>query len=152
MMQKARECVIRRMELVDTFEIEKIEKECFSEPWSEQSIKDSAFRQNNYFIVAEKNNKIIGYTGMYFILTEGYMYNIAIKSEFRGIGIGHKLLKKLFEFCDKSSLDFLSLEVRNSNDRAIKLYEEMGFIRIGIRKGFYKNPKEDALIMTKYFK
>lgn len=151
MMQKISEEVISGIKAEDIPEIAQIEKKCFSEPWSEQLIRGSYLRKDHYFIVAKKNNKILGYAGMYFAFSEAYMLNIAVKSEFRGLGIGYQLLGNLFSFCNKNNLEFLSLEVRSSNDGAIRLYKNMGFSQVGRRKNFYKKPNEDALIMTKYF-
>ncbi len=152
MIPKIKKIYIRKMTFDDARTVEEIEKDSFSDPWSERSIKNGIIKQDNYFIVAEKNDTILGYAGMYFVLTEGYMYNIAVKRVYRNQGIGGMLLDSLLMHCKRAKLDFLSLEVRCSNISAIKLYENKGFSQIGKRKHFYKSPEEDALIMTKYFK
>lgn len=139
------------MKLEDVKDVEVIENDCFSEAWSEESIKNELNNPNSYFILAKYKNALIGYAGMYSVLLDGYMYNIAVKKEYRRQGVGERLINKLFEHALKNSLNFLSLEVRISNQNAIKLYKKMGFRILGVRKNFYRIPHEDALIMTKYF-
>lgn len=130
-------------------EIAEIEKHCFSVPWTEEQIKSS---DNTIFFIARYNGRAIAYGGMYTVLDEGYVTNIGVLPEFRNKGIGKKIVKKLIDFSTKKSLSFLSLEVRCSNYVAIKLYSDLGFSEVGLRKNFYSNPKEDAKIMTRYFK
>ena len=121
MIPKTKEVYIRKMIFDDAGTVEEIEKESFSEPWSDKSIKNGLANNGNYFIVAEKNKTIIGYAGMYFVMNEGYMYNIAVKRNYRNQGIGGMLLDNLLVHCKRKNLDFLSLEVRCSNINAIKL-------------------------------
>ncbi len=132
-------------------DVSKIEKECFSEPWSEKSILEEFNNQNSYFVVATLENDIIGYAGMYCVCDEGYIYNIAVRKQYRGLGVGKRLLICLEDYSKQNKLKFLTLEVRNTNNIAINLYEKSLFTKVGVRKDFYSNPKEDAIIMTKYF-
>lgn len=127
-----------------------IENECFSEPWSEKGFW-SAFKDGiSYFISAKANKILVGYAGMYNVLDEGYVYNLAVSEKFRGNKIGKKLIKNLLDYSKNKNLSFLSLEVRKSNRIAIDLYEKTGFEIIGTRKDFYNFPKEDGIIMTNY--
>ena len=127
-----------------------IENECFSEPWSEKGFR-SAFKDGiSYFISAKANKILVGYAGMYNVLDEGYVYNLAVSEKFRGNKIGNKLIKNLLDYSKNKNLRFLSLEVRKSNRIAIDLYEKTGFEIIGTRKDFYNFPKEDGIIMTNY--
>ena len=136
----------------DIQKIYNIEKECFSTPWSESSISSTMNGTNTYFAIAQKDNaEIVGYAGLYFAGNEGYMYNIAVKSGLRHLGVGTKLINNLKNFCIRNSMEFLSLEVRKSNIPAVKLYQKMNFKIVGSRKNFYTSPTEDALIMTVYF-
>ena len=132
-------------------EIAEIERECFSLPWSEKSLEEEINNDGAIFITALENGKVIGYMGANFIMDEGYVTNIAVAEEYRQKGIGSKLLSKMIEEAQKRNLSFLSLEVRISNENAIKLYKKFEFDYIGIRKNFYEKPREDAAIMTKYF-
>ncbi len=156
MIQKTEDITIRTLQFSDISEVAQIEKECFSKPWSEKAILGSVSSGDSYFVVAEKNHnserKIAGYAGVYIAISEAYIYNIAVRRECRGKGIGENLAKELIEYCAKKYLEFISLEVRISNNVAINLYKKLGFEILGERKDFYKNPTENALIMTKYFK
>ena len=131
-------------------EIARLEKECFSTPWSEQTIED-AFKTGTRFFVAQKDNSVLGYVGISAILDEGYITNVAVFPEARQQGVASALLNSLFEFAKENSLSFISLEVRESNNAAISLYQKFGFKTEGKRKNFYSAPQEDALIMTKRF-
>lgn len=127
-----------------------IENECFSEPWSEKGFQ-SAFNDGiSYFISAKANKILVGYAGMYNVLDEGYVYNLAVSKDFRGNKIGKKLVKNLICYSKNKNLSFLSLEVRKSNHIAIGLYEKSGFEVVGTRKNFYNFPKEDGIIMTNF--
>ncbi len=127
-----------------------IENECFSEPWSEKGLQ-SAFNDGiSYFISAKADEILVGYAGMYNVLDEGYVYNLAVSEKFRGNKIGKKLIRYLLDYSKNKNLRFLSLEVRKSNHIAINLYEKTGFEIIGTRKDFYNFPKEDGIIMTNY--
>ncbi len=131
-------------------EIAKLEKICFSTPWSEQSITD-AYKTGTKFFVAEKDNKVLGYVGLSAIIDEGYITNIAVFPKYRKMGVGSALLEYLFNFAKEKELAFISLEVRESNADAISLYKKFEFIEEGKRKNFYSLPTEDALILTKRF-
>lgn len=129
--------------------IAEIERHCFSTPWTEQQIKSSD--DSTVFFLAKADGKTVGYGGMYTVLDEGYITNIGVMPDYRRKGIGAKIVKELIDYSIKNSLCFLSLEVRVSNMAAIKLYDSFGFKEVGKRKNFYNKPKEDALIMTRYF-
>ena len=133
----------------DVKDIANIENHSFSTPWSEKAIRES-MDAGTIFYVACLNNKIVGYMGLSKIVGEGYVTNIAVLPEYRRLGIGEKILGYVIDNT-KAELEFISLEVRVSNIAAISLYEKFGFERTGLRKRFYTNPQEDAIIMTKYF-
>ena len=149
MMQKIN---ITDLRLEDVEKVAEIEKICFSKPWSENSFKNALNDSNSKFFVARLGSDIVGFSGMYIAAgAEGYVYNIAVNPLFRKKGIGTILTKKLINYAKENNLEFLSLEVRKSNNSAISVYEKCGFEKIGIRKNFYESPVEDALIMTFYF-
>ncbi len=130
-------------------DIAKIEQQSFSTPWSENSILES-MNSGTYFYVALFNGAVAGYMGVSKIAGEGYVTNIAVLPEYRNQGIGSKILEYVIKDCQQT-LEFISLEVRVSNQTAISLYKKFGFKQVGLRKRFYTNPTEDAIIMTKYF-
>ena len=128
-----------------------LERECFSMPWSETMLEDSLYDSNASFIVAEdEEGNILGYAGLHAVLDEGYIDNIAVEEAARRHGVASALLDVYCRFA-AVNLAFLTLEVRKSNAAAIALYEKHGFQMAGLRKGFYQYPREDAVIMTRYF-
>lgn len=133
----------------DIADIAYIEKQCFSIPWSENAIHES-MTANTVFYVARANDTVAGYIGLTKIAGEGYVTNVAVLPEYRRKGIGRALLEYVINDCN-TQLDFISLEVRVSNNAAISLYKKFGFTQVGTRKRFYTHPYEDALIMTKTF-
>jgi ribosomal-protein-alanine N-acetyltransferase len=140
--------MIRRMNLNDIEKVMKIELEAFSQPWTFESFFNEISNNNlAYYFVIEKDNEIIGYLGMWKIIDEGHITNIAIDKEYRKMGYGHILVYESIEFMKNDGVTSFTLEVRVTNNPAIKLYEKMGFTRAGIRKKYYQDNGEDALIM-----
>ena len=131
-------------------EVVEIENAAFFHPWTKDGIIE-ALENRTKFYVFEKGGKVLGYVGVSVILDEGYITNVAVLPEYRGLGIGNALMKKLDDLAKLENLSFISLEVRTSNQKAISLYEKFGYKTEGVRKNFYDDPKEDALIMTKRF-
>ncbi len=139
---------IRPMKKGDSSAVAEIEKQCFSSPWSQHAIEES-FENGTLFFVAESKNGIIGYCGVQITLDEAYVYNIATSPMYRGFGVGTALTKTLIECAKQNGAAFVSLEVRESNQGAISIYEKVGFKVAGKRKNFYSAPREDGIIMTK---
>ena len=144
------EFYITAMEREHIKPIADLEKICFSEPWSEDGILES-YKNGTKFFVAIKNSQILGYVGISAVLDEGYITNIAVAKKYRKQGVASALIENLFLFAKQNSLKFISLEVRESNLPAVTLYNKFGFIKEGLRKIFYENPRENAIIMTKRF-
>ncbi len=141
---------IREMSEIDIKEIAELEKECFSEPWSELSLKDELTNETARFYVLRDNEKLLGYIGANNICGEVYITNVAVNSACRGKGYGKKLVNHLLKQGKLEKALFVTLEVRESNKNAISLYEKCGFKKIGERKNFYSKPTENALIYTYY--
>lgn len=131
----------------DIRDIANIEKLSFSTPWSENAICES-MKAGTTFYVARKGDVIAGYMGLSKIAGEGYVTNIAVLPQHRQTGVGKAILEYVIKDCH-AELEFISLEVRVSNVAAISLYESFEFEKVGLRKRFYTNPTEDAIIMTK---
>ena len=129
----------------------KIEEACFSHPWSRQSVESELANENSVFIVAVEGEKVIGYIGMSVVIDEGYIFNVAVNADFRRKGVGTALINELVTYGKKNNLCFITLEVRESNQAAISLYSDFGFIKVGERKNYYSDPAENAILMTKYF-
>ena len=125
-----------------------IEAQCFSLPWSEQGFLDSIAREDTIFMVTELDTKIAGYIGMYTSYGEGEITNVAVSNEYRKQGIGNALVEAMKSAGKENQLESILLEVRVSNERALSLYKRNGFKELGIRKNFYEQPTEDAIIMS----
>lgn len=132
--------------------IHAIETECFSDPWSEQSIISQLPDENHVFLVALDGDRVIGYVGMMNVLDEGYISNVAVTSAYRRQKIADALIAELMERSKSLNLAFVTLEVRESNMPAKSLYEKHGFQVVGLRKNYYTKPKEHAVLMTAYLK
>lgn len=145
------ETVVLPMHGEDVKAVSEIEKECFSVPWSEKALLDELNNGTAHFFVAKQFNKAVGYIGMNMILDECYITNVAVSEKFRQNKIGSQLVEYAVTDAKNNGAAFISLEVRKSNHAAIALYEKYGFSVCGERKNFYDKPKEDGLIMTRFF-
>ena len=138
---------IRRMQQQDVVQAGALEAQIFSLPWSEQAFSDALKLTHTVFLVAEEGGRVAGYIGMYLSLEEGEITNVAVAPEFRRRGIADALLTEIKREAAECGVTSLVLEVRVSNQNAIRLYEKHGFVSCGVRKGFYEQPKEDAFLM-----
>lgn len=140
--------IIRDIMEKDIDSIIEIEKEAFSTPWSKEAfiteIRDNLLAK---YIVAKVDGKIVGYAGIWFILNEGHITNIAVRESHKGQGIGNQLLEGLITYCKIKNIKHMTLEVRKSNYIAQNLYKKHGFINYGIRPNYYQDNNEDAIIM-----
>lgn len=132
--------------------IEAIERECFSTPWTREQLATQLSGERHVFLAAELGGQVAGYVGMMHVLDEGYISNVAVGGEFRRRGIGDALIEALLSRCESLGLVFVTLEVRRSNAPARALYEKHGFVAVGERRNYYEQPREDAVLMTKFFK
>lgn len=138
---------IRQMTEEDLEEVCEIEKDIFSEPWTREDFDNSIKDTNNKYLIAEEQGCIAGYCGYWGIVGEGYIYNVAVRKDFRRRQIALSMLKELIQQAFQMGISSLTLEVRYSNNAAIELYKRLGFVNSGIRRDFYSKPKEDAVIM-----
>ena len=124
-----------------------VEKNCFEHHWSKDSFKKELRNENARYVVAKLDDKIVGYVGIWFILDEGHITNVAVHNDYRGNKIGDKLVQALVNLCKENNINSMTLEVRVSNVVAQNLYKKYGFKLAGIRKEYYSDNKEDAMIM-----
>lgn len=148
--EKKQNIELMNMSFGDIDQVCEIENLSFAIPWSRESF-ESELSQNNLarYIVAKVNGKVVAYGGMWIILDEGHITNIAVHPDYRGQKIGEKLVEALLREAKESNAERITLEVRASNDAARKLYQKQGFTDGGIRKGYYGDNREDAIIMWK---
>lgn len=129
--------------------IAELEKRCFSDPWSVNSITSELNNPLSLWLVAMDGETVAGYVGSQSVLGWADMMNIAVAPEYRRQGVGEKLILELIRQLQAEKVTCLTLEVRASNEPAIGLYEKLGFVQVGLRPNYYHNPKEDALILRK---
>lgn len=141
---------IKPMRLEDLEAVMEIEEKCFILPWSKLSfLHELLDNERAYYYVAVRDQQILGYIGMWIVLDEGHITNLAVHPSYRRQGVGRALLKNLAFEGKKMGLNYLTLEVRISNLPAQILYKEVGFVEAGVRPGYYQDNREDALIMWK---
>lgn len=140
---------IREMQEADICAAAEIEAENFSRPWTAEGFLSAVKAENVLYLVAEADGKLIGYIGMWMALDEGEITNVSVKKELQGQKVGARLLETLLEIGGKKGVSSYFLEVRESNERAIRLYRSFGFEQAGLRKNFYEEPAEDAAVMCK---
>lgn len=140
---------IERMSMCHLEQIEELEKMCFSDPWCIAMLAPELANPLSLWLVALDGEQVVGYVGSQSVLDSADMMNIAVHPDFRRQGIAQRLIRSLAEELINRNVRTLLLEVRASNTAAIRLYERLQFCQIGCRPGYYKRPKEDALIMRK---
>ena len=141
--------IIRKAEAKDVLAIEEIEKQCFTVPWSYESLyQDIVENKLAFYIVAElAAGQICGYVGIWKIFDEGHITNVAVAPEYRRKHIARAMLEALMEVTAEAGIERYTLEVRAGNEPAIRLYEGLGCKSEGIRPGYYEDNGEDAIIM-----
>lgn len=131
-------------------DILRVEAECFSDPWTEQMFKEELSGKFAHYFVAEEKGHAVGYMGMWALSGEGHITNVAVGKDYRRQGFARALISHFIDIAKKENLEFMTLEVRASNEPAIALYKSFGFTEVGARKKYYENT-EDALLLTKFF-
>ena len=144
---------IRTIREEDVAQIHEIEKLCFAMPWSEESILHDV-KENvvaRWLVMDGGEGEVLAYAGMWFVLDEAHVCNVAVHPEHRRKGYGRRIFEALEELAQENSMSMMTLEVRRSNIAAQNLYHACGFLDVGYRKRYYEDNKEDALIMYKEF-
>lgn len=130
--------------------IASLDKLCFTIPWSKELFSSEIENPNAHYILAFDDDILIGYCGLISVVGEGSITNIAVNPSYRKMGIATKILEKIISHGENENLEFITLEVRESNINAIELYEKFGFVKVGARKDYYADNHETAILMTKY--
>ncbi len=142
-----KEIIIRYMKEADIPSVVEIERMSFSTPWSETSFYNEIYNHRSIAKVAALGEDVVGYVCTKQVADEGHILNLAVHPDYRRRGIATALVENILEELKVNACRFLYLEVRISNYTARKLYESFGFKVVGVRKGYYVIPKEDAVIM-----
>ena len=142
--------ILREMLVDDLDQVMEIEQDLFLVPWTKEGFFTFLTRNDAMFLVVEEKEKILGYCGLLMVLDEGDIKNVAVRKDRQREGIGAFLMQSLIRLAAERDVTTIHLEVRVGNETAIQLYERMGFTRDGIRKAYYSDPVEDALLMTRH--
>ena len=137
----------RRMTPADAAMVEKVERMCFSMPWSRESFWEEAAQEAAYYLLALDDGEVIGYVGVWLLGEEGHITNVAVAPEMRRRGVGAALLAELMRIAMEHSVRSMTLEVRPSNEAALALYRKFGFRSVGRRPHYYTDNAEDAEIL-----
>ncbi|MCR5792213.1 MAG: ribosomal protein S18-alanine N-acetyltransferase [Lachnospiraceae bacterium] len=140
---------VRSMTHSDVAQVVAIERQIFSRPWKTDDFEDAIMKDVNIYLVALKEDELVGYVGLWGVAGEGQITNVAVSPQHRQEGIGALLMKEVEAKAKEMGIEEMTLEVRKSNLAAIRLYEKQGFVSEGIRPDFYVEPVEDAIIMWK---
>lgn len=141
---------IRRMTVEDVDAVHAIEADTFAIPWSRQSFYEEMTRNAcaRYLVAELPERGVVGFAGVWVVMDEGHITNIAVQKEYRGLGIGRALTAALMQYAANLGVVYMTLEVRRSNDIAQHVYLSHGFIQVGVRKKYYEDNGEDALFMV----
>ena len=137
------------MKQIHVAQVAELEKLCFADPWSEKSIASELGIIWSYWVVALDGERVVGYIGSQSSADETDVMNVAVHPDYRRRGIAESLIEVLIRELKNRGSHALMLEVRDSNEPAIALYEKLGFQQVGLRKNYYHNPKEHARILRK---
>lgn len=141
--------VVREMLAEDLDQVMEIEKDLFSVPWTREGFFAFLLKDNAMFLVVEEKGKILGYCGLLMVLDEGDITNVAVRRDRQKEGIGRFLMESMARLASEQGISLIHLEVRAGNQSAIRLYQRCGFIQDGLRKNYYTDPVEDAVLMSR---
>ena len=147
--EKEAEIIVRELKVEDSAAVAEMEQQIFSDPWSEKSVMETMQQKQSVCFAAEKAGHILGYLLVYHAADEAEIARIAVQKEARRQGAAGKLMQALEHYCEEHKMEKLLLDVRESNEAARSFYTKNGFVEDGIRQGFYTNPSEDAVLMSR---
>ena len=147
--EKEAEIIVRELKVEDSAAVAEMEQQIFSDPWSEKSVMETVQQKQSVCFAAEKAGHILGYMLVYHAADEAEIARIAVQKEARRQGAAGKLMQALEHYCEEHKMEKLLLDVRESNEAARSFYTKNGFVEDGIRQGFYTNPSEDAVLMSR---
>ena len=147
--EKEAEIIVRELKVEDSAAVAEMEQQIFSDSWSEKSVLETVQQKQSVCFAAEKAGHLLGYLLVYHAADEAEIARIAVQKEARRQGAAGKLMQALEHYCEEHKMEKLLLDVRESNEAARSFYTKNGFVEDGIRQGFYVNPSEDAVLMSR---
>lgn len=139
---------IHEMQFDDLEQVVEIERQNFSVPWTENGFFSFLIRNDTLFLVAKEEEQVLGYMGIMMVLDEGEITNVSVTEKSRRKGVGRLLVQTMLDRMRAAGIQTIHLEVRKSNAPAIALYETFDFVQDGVRKNYYEEPTEDAILMS----
>lgn len=139
----------REMLVEDLDQVVDIEQKLFSVPWTKEGFLTYLMKKDTMFFVVEEKERILGYCSMLTVLDEGDILNVAVRSDRQKEGIGQFLVDSMLRMAEMQGIRLVHLEVRQGNGTARRLYQRLGFKEDGLRRDYYENPVENAVLMTK---
>lgn len=140
--------VLRRMMLQDVEQVLRVEQRCFTAPWSRQAfVTELVDNRLAQYLVLEHEGVVVGYIGVWLVIDEGHITNVAVDPDYRGQHLGEYLMRSAMANCAAQGMQRITLEVRATNAVAQNLYTKLGFVAVGKRRGYYTDNNEDAVIM-----
>lgn len=139
----------REMLVEDLDQVVDIEQNLFSVPWTKEGFLTYLMKKDTMFFVVEEKERILGYCSMMTVLDEGDILNVAVRSDRQKEGIGQFLVDSMLRMAEMEGIRLVHLEVRQGNGTARRLYQRLGFKEDGLRRDYYENPVENAVLMTK---
>ncbi len=149
MLPEVENITIERMSEDDLEEVVRLEKLCFSDPWSKRSFEEELKHRFSIPLVVKSGTRVIGYSCLWHVYDQMEIANIAVSPEFRGKGIGRILMERVLVEAKRRGCLSVMLSVRESNEAGLNLYANSGFVEVERRKNYYRLPTEDAIIMMK---
>ena len=147
--EKEAEIIVRELKVEDSAAVAEMEQQIFSDSWSEKSVLETVQQKQSVCFAAEKAGHLLGYLLAYHAADEAEIARIAVQKEARRQGAAGKLMQALEHYCEEHKMEKLLLDVRESNEAARSFYTKNGFVEDGIRQGFYTNPSEDVVLMSR---
>lgn len=141
--------IFREMLVEDLDQVMEIEEDLFSVPWTREGFLTYLMKKDTMFFVVEEKEKILGFCSMMTVLDEGDILNVAVRRDRQKEGIGQFLVDSILRMADLQGIRLVHLEVREGNQTARRLYERLGFKEDGLRRNYYEDPVENAVLMTK---
>ena len=141
--------IFREMLVEDLDQVMEIEEDLFSVPWTREGFLTYLMKKDTMFFVVEEKEKILGFCSMMTVLDEGDILNVAVRRDRQKEGIGQFLVDSILRMADMQGIRLVHLEVREGNRTARRLYERLGFKEDGLRRNYYEDPVENAVLMTK---
>lgn len=138
---------LRGMTKKDIADIHRLEKLCFKTPWSQEAFRGELKNQAAHYLVLCDGERIAAYGGMWVMFDEAHVTNVGVDPEYRRMGLGERLMRSLMRSASQMGATAMTLEVRAGNIAAQELYSKLGFERAGVRRGYYADTQEDALIL-----